>query len=198
MPISPCIADTDCIKLVIDDDGNLTAVPIIDPDPLNGLECRASGLYAPGNQWGIGCSSYDDVTAEDLIPFFGTVNMRTGTYNITNPSATNSALVWRFENFGTTQITDATPGSYTTVTSESRVLPAAYSGGQYIVWNNPGFTNTIAFPAMNGGLISCPFLLGPGVTQTVEWRQQAHVVTGVATITCRTAFFYVAMVVLPS
>lgn len=45
MSSQPCLADTDCIQLSLDDDGNLVATIVVSSDDGNVIECLPNGLF---------------------------------------------------------------------------------------------------------------------------------------------------------
>jgi hypothetical protein len=196
----PCIADSDCIDLSVDGSGNLVAELIISGEDGNGAECLPDGLYAAVGEQSVGCVSAAESTTGPHASPTGDVIVRSGSFTIINPSSIHSAVGLRIENWGTVQFTSASAGAFVTCTIEGRILPNPYVGGPYVVWNNSsGSANTIAFPGWGINVLTCPTLLTPGETQTFEWRQTINVSAGsVTSITCRTNFFYIYVIALPT
>lgn len=218
MALNPCIADSDCISLGINEDSNLVAELLISVADGNCAECTVDGLYVPCAALSAdlcnGAESREDglwvpeitmeygVTGPPTSPY-GTLNVagplgvagpviaRSGSVSWTAPDCGDSIMVLSVL-AGPVQFTDVSVGGRVQADFQTRILPAAYAGGPYALYRNSGTVlGEIAWPQNTSDAIVRA--VGAGVSETMEWKQSYEVTAGsVGSLSFRAVYIYVA------
>jgi hypothetical protein len=89
---SPCLADTDCIALDINVDTALEATPIFSTDENNGVECRATGLWAPRGGLVVGTIPATGTDGDEIYYDYDAFTRWHFAYDAGEPSA----FKWKF------------------------------------------------------------------------------------------------------
>ncbi|HUW00741.1 MAG TPA: hypothetical protein VMW08_00175 [Acidimicrobiales bacterium] len=208
---NPCITDTDCIGLSLDDEGNLRADLIISPDADNQLVCLDDGLFGnicpisvvacngllklPDGLWAhklsrnIAQSQFGSVTV-GVSSGGGNITLQSGTQSIKNTGCA-PALIYRNIAFGTTHVTAMTAGGRVELEAQVRI-----DGGP---WNDYGFAvlqNLTGVGGLEHAWWPVPAIdigfatLAAGATQSVEWRRRAEATSGSCTVNYQTVFMW--------
>jgi hypothetical protein len=169
----PCLADTNCIALNQNGNGEIEATPIISPDAGNTLQCRANGLFAAMP----GATLYTATTAASA-PFTVTAVapndniVQTGTFTVTNPSATRNARYIVIADLGSVEFFAVPPTNIPVSLVRTATLPNAlalrhrfkisqYVGATYMM-------EDAACPEFFSGS------LGPGASVQVQVQRAVH------------------------
>lgn len=218
--MNPCIIDTSCIHLAVDGDSNLGATLEISADAGNCAACHSDGLYVPcvstdpcdcnaieshDGIWvpkvsqaiasvgpGMG-APYDDLVVTGPLTPAGEIIARSGSFTWTTPEC-GSGNILGSQLVGPVHIANISPGGRVITGFQTKINPNPYAGGPFTVYRNSGTVlGEVAFPVNNGGPTVDP--IGPGVTQTMEWKQTYQVTAGtVGSITFHSIFMYAWMV----
>lgn len=175
----PCVADTNCIALSVNGLGELEATPILSPDAGNAIECRLNGLYVP-SQGGVittadtAASAPFSVTA--VAPAENTV--QSGSFTVTNPSATNSARYLIIADVGTVHFTTP-PTNIPSCLDYSRIVP-----NPFVLQHQYGISNQVGVAYEQVDSMAPIFFAGTlapsaGVTAQVQRRVQRLGVGGI-------------------